>query len=73
VETFAAIPGITPEVGNVLVHAGFSTLDALFQAELSDLEQIEQIKDQAPAIMKAIRDEADRRKGGEGAEKREGA
>jgi hypothetical protein len=37
------------------------------------LEQIEQIKDQAPAIMKAIRDEADRRKGGQAGEKREGA
>jgi hypothetical protein len=57
----------------VLVHAGFSTVDALLQAELSDLEQIEQIKDQAPAIMKAIRDEADRRKGGQAGEKREGA
>jgi N utilization substance protein A len=73
VKTFAAIPGITPEVANVLVHAGFSTVDALLQAELSDLEQIEQIKDQAPAIMKAIRDEADRRKGGQAGEKREGA
>jgi hypothetical protein len=40
---------------------------------LSDLEQIEQIKDQAPAIMQAIRNEADRRKGGEAGEKREGA
>ncbi len=72
VQTFAAIPGLTPEVANVLVHAGFSTVEALFQAELSDLEQIEQIKDQAPAIMEAIRAEAARRKGGEAGEKREG-
>ena len=56
-----------------MVHAGFSTVEALLQAELSDLEQIEQIKDQASAIIKAIRDEADRRRGGEAGEKREGA
>src|SRR5271156_217780 len=73
VQTFAAIPGLTAEVASVLVHAGFSTVDALLQAELSDLEQIDQIKDRAAAIMQAIRDEAARRKGGEGGEKREGA
>src|SRR5580704_8441837 len=64
VQTFAAIPGLTAEVANVLVNAGFSTVDALLQAELSDLEQIEQIKDQAPAIMEAIKAEAARRNGG---------
>jgi predicted RecB family nuclease len=73
VEAFAAVPGLTPEVASVLVHAGFSTLEALLQAELSDLEQIEQIKDQAPAIMEAIRTEAERRHPGEAAEKKEGA
>ena len=73
VKTFAAIPGITPEAAHVLVHSGFSTLDALLSAELSDLEQIDQIKDQAPVIMQAIRDYAERRKGGESGEKREGA
>jgi len=72
VKTFAAIPGLTPEVASVLVHAGFSTVEALFQAELSDLEQIEQIKDQAPAIFAAIRAELGRRQGGEAGEKREG-
>jgi transcription termination/antitermination protein NusA len=73
VQTFAAIPGLTPEAASVLVHAGFSTVDALLQAELSDLEQIEQIKEQAPVIMEAIRAEAARRHGGEAGEKREGA
>jgi N utilization substance protein A len=73
VETFAAIPGLTPEVANVLVHAGFSTLDALFQAELSDLEQIEQIKAQAPAIMEAIRAEMTKRLGVQTGEQKEGA
>src|SRR5580704_11640923 len=64
VQTIAVVPGLTPETASVLVHAGFSTLEALFQAELSDLEQIEQIKEQAPAIMEAIKAEAARRNGG---------
>ena len=34
VQTIAAIPGLTPEIASVLVHAGFSTLEALFQAEV---------------------------------------
>ncbi len=67
VQRFAAIPGLTPEVASVLVHAGFSTVDALLQAELADLEQIEQIKDQAPAIMAGDQGRggpAQRRRGG---------
>jgi N utilization substance protein A len=63
VQTLAVVPGLTPEIASVLVHAGFSNLDALFQAELSDLEQIDQIKDQAPVIMEAIKAEAARRNG----------
>src|SRR5580698_4797107 len=63
VQTLAVVPGLTPEIASVLVHAGFSNLEALFQAELSDLEQIDQIKDQAPVIMEAIKTEAARRNG----------
>jgi N utilization substance protein A len=69
VQSIAAIPGLTPMVASVLVHAGFSTMEALLQAELTDLQQIEQIKDQAPAIMEAIRTEAARRQSGETAQK----
>jgi N utilization substance protein A len=71
VQTIATVLGLTPEVASVLVHAGFSTLDALLQAELSDLEQIEQIKEQAPAIMEKIKAEVARRQGGEAGEKKE--
>jgi N utilization substance protein A len=53
VQNLAAIPGITPEEANVLVHAGFLTLDDLLQVELADLEQIEQIKARAAAIIEA--------------------
>ncbi|MGP8201270.1 MAG: transcription termination factor NusA [Limisphaerales bacterium] len=73
VQTIAAIPGLTPEIASVLVHAGFSTLDALFQAEPSDLEQIEQLKGQVPAIVEAIKAEAARRNGVEAASKPESA
>ena len=73
VEAFAAVPGLTPEMASVLVLSGFSTLESVLPVELSDLEQIEQIKDQAPAIMEAIRAELGRRKSGAAGEHREGA
>jgi N utilization substance protein A len=60
----AGIPGLSPEVADALVRAGFSTVDALLQAEATDLEQIEQIKDHVPAIMAAIKSEAIRRESG---------
>ena len=73
-DTFVAVLGLTPEVASVLVHKGFSTLEQLLQeAELSYLEQIEEIKEQAPAIMEAIRAELGRCNGGEAAQKRQGA
>src|SRR5665213_351623 len=65
VQVLAAIPGLTPEQANVLVHAGFLSVDALAQAELSDLEQIEQIKDQASAILETVKAEVARRVSGE--------
>ncbi len=58
VRNLAAIPGLTPEQANVLVHAGFLTLEDLQQAELADLEQIEQIKGQAAAIIEAAQAQA---------------
>jgi N utilization substance protein A len=61
VESLAAIPGLTPEVASLLVHAGFSTLEAVLQAEAGDLEQMEQLKEHVPAIMEALRAEAARR------------
>ncbi len=69
VQSFSSVPGLTPEVAQVLVLAGFSTMEALLSAELSDLEQIEQIKDQAPAIIEAIRAEQAKRQGADSAGK----
>jgi len=61
VKTLAAIPGITPEQADVLVHQGLTRLEDLLQADVSDLAGIAQIGDQAGAIMEAVRAEAARR------------
>jgi transcription termination/antitermination protein NusA len=61
VELLAAIPGITRELADALVHAGLTRLEDLLQAEESDLAGIPQIGDQAAAVMEAARAEAGRR------------
>ena len=61
VKTIAAIPGITPEQADALVHTGFTNLEDLLQAEQSDLAGIPEIGEQAPAIYDAVRAEAARR------------
>jgi N utilization substance protein A len=62
VQTLAAIPGITPEQADVLVHQGLTRLEDLLQAEVSDLAEIPQIGEQAAAIMEAVKAEAARRR-----------
>ncbi len=61
VKDVAAIPGITPEQANVLVHAGFLNLESLSQAEISDLDSIPEIGESAGAIITAIKAEVARR------------
>jgi transcription termination/antitermination protein NusA len=61
VESLAAIPGITREQADVLVHHGLTRLEDLLQADVSDLAGISQLGDQASAIMEAARAEAARR------------
>ncbi len=61
VESLAAIPGITREQADVLVHHGLTRLEDLLQAEVSDLAGIAQLGDQAAAILEAARAEAARR------------
>ena len=62
VELLAAIPGISREHADALVHAGLTRLEDLLQADVSDLADIPQIGEQAGAIMDAARAEAERRK-----------
>jgi N utilization substance protein A len=61
VEQLAAIPGISREQADVLVHHGLTRLEDLLQADVSDLAGIPQLGDQAGAIMDAARAEAARR------------
>mgnify|MGYP002403904756 CR=1 FL=1 len=61
VQNLATIPGISPEQANVLVHAGFLSLDDLLQADIEDFEQIPEIKEQASAIFEAVKNESNRR------------
>ena len=61
VDSLAAIPGISREQADVLVHHGLTRLEDLLQAEESDLSGIPELGDQAAAIMEAARAEAGRR------------
>jgi transcription termination/antitermination protein NusA len=62
VDALAAIPGIPREQAEVLVNNGLRRLEELLQAEESDLAGIPEIGDQAATILKAAREEAERRK-----------
>jgi N utilization substance protein A len=62
VELLAAIPGVAREQADALVHAGLLRLEDLLQADESDLSGIPQIGDQAAAVLKSAREEAERRK-----------
>jgi len=62
VKTLAAIPGITQDQADVLVHHGLTRLEDLVQADVSDLAEIPKIgEDQARTILEAVRAEAGRR------------
>lgn len=62
IQSLAAIPGITSEQADVLVHHGITRLEDLLQAEESDFSDMPQIGEQAAAILAAARAEAERRK-----------
>ena len=62
VESLAAIPGISREQADALVHAGLTRLEDLLSAEESDLNSIAQINGKAVEILSAARAEVQRRK-----------
>jgi transcription termination/antitermination protein NusA len=64
VQAVAAIPGISSEHADLLVHHGFLSLEDLLQAEAADLATISEIGDQAAALIEAVRCEAARRNTG---------
>jgi N utilization substance protein A len=61
VHALAGIPGISDEQAQVLVNSGLTSVEALVQAELSDLTEIPELADQAQAILDAARAEVARR------------
>src|SRR5213594_4402342 len=61
VESLAAIPGISREQADVLVHHGLTRLEDLLQADVSDLAGIPQLGEQAATILEAARAEGSRR------------
>jgi N utilization substance protein A len=62
VEHLAGIPGVTREQADALVHAGLTRLEDLLQADENDLSGIPQIGEQAATVLKAAREEAERKK-----------
>ena len=60
VEHLAAIPGISREQADALVHAGLTRLEDLLSAEEGDLASVPQIGEKAAEILKAARAEAER-------------
>ena len=62
VRALASIPDISEEHANALVHHGLTSLEALLQAEVSDLAEMPEIGDKAAGIMEAAKAEAARRR-----------
>ena len=61
VRVLAAVPGITQEQADALVHAGLTSLEALLQVDPTDLAEIPQIGEAAAAVLEAARQEVVRR------------
>ena len=61
VRQLAAIPGITPEQADALVHAGLTRIEDLLQAEPSDIADLPQISEQAGAVLAAAQAESAKR------------
>ena len=62
IQALAAIPGVTREQADALVHAGLTRLEDLLSADESDLSTIDAIGDKAAEVLKMARAEAQRRK-----------
>ncbi|HEY1718208.1 MAG TPA: transcription termination factor NusA [Verrucomicrobiae bacterium] len=61
VAAIAAIPGISREQADALVHAGLTRIEDLLSAEAGDIADIPQVGENAAAILEAARAEAGRR------------
>jgi N utilization substance protein A len=61
VEALATVPGLSPELADILVHHGFTGLEDLLEVTEKDLAEIPQIGEQAAAIVAAAKAEVQRR------------
>jgi N utilization substance protein A len=61
VQSLAAVPGITRAQADILVHHGWTRLEDVLQADLSDLTAVPELEGQTEAILEAVRAEAERR------------
>jgi N utilization substance protein A len=61
VAAIAAIPGISRQQADALVHAGLTRIEDLLSAEAGDIADIPQVGENAAAILEAARAEAGRR------------
>ncbi|MGH7976704.1 MAG: transcription termination factor NusA, partial [Limisphaerales bacterium] len=61
VQLLAAIPGVSREQADALVHAGLTRIEDLLSAEAGDIADIPQIGESAAAVLEAARAEAGRR------------
>jgi transcription termination/antitermination protein NusA len=61
VQSLSEISGITPEQADALVHHGWTSLEALLQADVADLAAVPEISAVADTILQAAKDEAGRR------------
>jgi len=61
IEAIAAIPGVSREQADALVHAGLTRLEDVLSADESDLSSIPQVGDKAAEILKAVRTHAESR------------
>ena len=57
VDSIASVPGISREIADVLVHAGFLSPESILEADLEDLKSIPGITDKAENILIAIKTE----------------
>ncbi|KAB2673701.1 MAG: transcription termination/antitermination protein NusA [Verrucomicrobia bacterium] len=65
IREFTVIPGISREHAQVLVNAGFHSVEDLSQVEIVDLQALPEIGDAAASILEAARGEMTRRNTGE--------
>ncbi|MBK9138037.1 MAG: transcription termination/antitermination protein NusA [Verrucomicrobia bacterium] len=61
VEALATVPGISPQMADILVHHGFTNLEDLMEVTEKDLAEIPEIGEQAAAVFAAARSEVERR------------